>query len=499
MTPEWEGTATPLQSTSTSDAPPQPSAVVPAETPLPWGVVGTTVYCRLSRGRGPGLVRDKVGNGIDYEPPPLPGNLPVWTRTGPQQFETTWPTGPDPAEVASLTDLGVRTLEQFRTELEQVRSQSADSPLRQMRLRELDAFACRLLDLVVCLHAGGCGLGLLNPQAILLAGKGADLTVLLPDLGFRRAPTFGVLPHWLIEEGPFVTQWRNLWDEGKLADLQRGGDPLADPQPDLRKLARLLAWLLRGRVLRRIPTRDEDPSTYAAVWNLLDDAEAGRLNSVRDFRQRLREPEEPFDRDDPDRVSLSDDFLPDPFEKEQTGGQGSLLARSVWAAVVVVGLGAVVGTAVLTHRPLIGAHPVEVAAIFPANPTAELPTDSRLRGPLQMFQQAQTAEERYRALVLICQARASYDERESQLEALYREKARLDFVREQDFRLDELRLEAEQQVHLLSECLFRAETIQRWLRDVHTYPAHASLMEKEDQCLETCQQWIDRQYAVYGG
>ncbi len=500
MTPEWE-VPEPPNAGAIPDGPVQRSSTPTAsESPLPWGVVGTTVYRRLSPGRGPGLFRDRVGNGIDYVPPRLSAGEPFWVPLGGQELEMSWPGGPDPARVSSLADLGVRSLEEFRSELEAVRKERIDHPLRKEALLELDVFACRLLDLVVELHAQGYGLGLLNPQAILLRDTGDELKVLLPDLGFRRAPTFGILPHWLQEDSPFVRRWRPLWDEGKLSDLQLSDLP--DPQPDLSKLARLFAWLLRGRVEATIPTRDQDPSTYSAIWNLLDDAVSGQLESAREFRDRLRPPGEPFEPAQPERVNLSDHFLPDPFEKSSRSGRGGWLALAGWAGVVLVGLGLVAGAAVWTHRPLIGAAPAigaDVAEVFPAQPTRELPADSRLLEPFLAFRQAGSPRERYQALVQLYQVRGSYDEGERQTEAQYREKARWDFLVEQDIRLDQLRLDVEQQRHLLPECLNQAEEIARWLRDLQRYPAHASLKEREEQCLQMYQEWIDQQYAVYGG
>jgi hypothetical protein len=453
---------------------------------LEWGLIGTNVYGLLSQGRGFGVIRDNVGTAVDYQAPPLPPECRVWSRVG-EKFEMLLDDRGAHAVVNGLGDLRARSLCDLHKQLRQARARPEPD---QRLLGELDAFADRFLEVVEYLHDHRGGLGLLRPPGVVLREEDGELRVLLLDLGFVRRPdAWGGVPDWADESDDKTRRWRELWDMGDLLRLQTEGGPAHD----LRKVARLFAWLLLGKVRRNIPGRDEEPSTYAPVWNDLADAVEGKIASAAELREALR------------RHPLSDHFRPEP---KHPGEKGWSLVGLPWPG----GRPALLGSAVVLFGALVagaawwGQHYVKeapaaqapgqpaAADAFPPNPERPLPPESRLHEPLAAYRGADSTQGRIDAVRALYRARPAYDPEAQQAEAHAREKVRLELLGELKKLLEDARRDEEERSHLLPQSLRTFEQVRDWLVILRGLKAHEDLEREEEQCLAFCRKWLARQY-----
>jgi hypothetical protein len=477
---------------------------------LPWGVVGSNRYQRLKPGPGRGIVRTEAGRGVVYHKPPLPSGALAWVPDGEDQWQMALNLSSSPHEATTLKELGVRSLVEFSRELRvlhRLTNRAADDEARCQQLRqEVDLIAEQLLDLVTHLHGSACSIGLLNPESILILGEGPALRLILPDLGFvRTGEPRGRPPVWLRPDDEFQLRWGPLW-EGRDPTLQQGksdsGQPDRAPEgvttaaarslltqigfhtqevADLKQIARIFAWVLNGQAESDIPTRDEDPSTAAPVWYVLDCVVRGQLGSAREFRERVRQ------------HPLSQHFLP----PDQLPRVAPDLGSSGWGrllALYSVGLAAIAAT---VFWAAIYTHPSpDLGGPYPdprQQPEKALPADSPLRELVQQFQQAKDLDERFQVL-MHCYAvsKLSWSEKDRKLEEHWRDYLRGQFQEQMRARLVLIPREAEEEPGALNDRVLEVKTLMGYLNQLPQTSVHPSLIDQEKQCLEQCQLWLER-------
>ena len=260
----------------------KPAAAPKAPAALRWGVCG--VYHTAGELTGfpgeAGVVRYVTG-GVTYTAPPVPG---VWRSvpSEPGRYELAW--AGDPA--------AARTLRHIRTDLERAARSGALADPNHPLLVELDAAGVGLATLAGNLHRQRWGLGLVQPDNVVVRGRDVTLT----DLGFTWKGAFGNppwddspgRPDWLDPAGPAAALWDHPPARQQFADPGNGVFPPADPGADVRTLGRLLAWLISGQTGKVLPEVG-GPDGPPAAWAVVADAAAGRLPSADALAARLRQ------------------------------------------------------------------------------------------------------------------------------------------------------------------------------------------------------------------
>lgn len=299
-------------------APAKPAAAPKAPAALRWGVCG--VYHTAGELAGfpgeDGVIR-YVTSGVTYTAPPLPG---AWRSvpSEPGRYELPW--AGDPA--------AARTLRHLRTDLERAARSGALADPDHPLLVELDAAGVGLATLAGNLHRQRWGLGLVQPDNVVVRGRDVTLT----DLGFTWKGAFGNppwddspgRPDWLDPAGPAAALWDHPPARQQFADPANGVFPPADPGADVRTLGRLLAWLISGqtgKVLPEVGGPDGPPPAWASVA----DAAAGRLPSADALAARLR------------ANPLSEYFAPPPLADEPAPRTASPGGPN-WVTPVALGL-----------------------------------------------------------------------------------------------------------------------------------------------------------------
>jgi hypothetical protein len=306
-------------------APAAQPAAPKAPAALRWGVCG--VYHTAGELAGfpgeDGVVR-YVTSGVSYTAPPLPL---VWRSvpSEPGRYELPWPGDPAAA----------RTLRHLRTDLERAARSGVLNDPHHPLLVELDLVGVGLADLAGKLHRQRWGLGLVQPDNVVIRGR----EVVPVDLGFTWKGAFGNppwddspgRPDWLDPAGPAAALWDHPPARQQFADPANGVFPPADPGSDVRALGRLLAWLISGqtgKVLPEVGGPDGPPPAWAAVA----DAAAGRLPSADALAARLRQ------------NPLSEYFAPppladDPAPRSAPGGTNWLTPAALAAVLLMAAAG----------------------------------------------------------------------------------------------------------------------------------------------------------------
>jgi hypothetical protein len=449
--------------------------------PLPWGVIGACTYGQLTRDRRLGIIREQVGAGVAYHRPPLPAGALTWAGGSGGPFEMALDARCDPAGDPTLADLGVRSLEVFRDRLSGLLN--PDESKEAVALRwELDELADRFLELVAHLHERGCQVGLLHPRSILFTGSGKSLAVHLPDLGFIRPAGAGKLPGWLDVKSPLWQDWRGVFaQQSELTATLQVGDPakfnqgpVAKSVPDLQRIAWLFAWLLRGQASSTIPTRDDDPSTHAEVWNVLTRVAAGQVATARQFQAELR------------RAPLSDHFRP---EKKAAGASWTWWVGTASSLLIVLGgLAATTFWAYLyaTHNPA-GSPPDPVGPV-PSLSTEGAAVGTGLQPFVDAFRQAATLKDKYQVICDASRTRRSVDDavRKRQQETI--QALRYELLQAFYRRLGEI-IRREENTDL-GDSVRQAEEIRDLLLQLPQEDVHPLVQKEEQECLRTCQEWI---------
>ena len=307
-------------------APAKPSAAPKAPAALRWGVCG--VYHTAGELAGfpgdDGVIR-YVTSGVTYTAPPLPG---AWRSvpSEPGRYERPW--AGDPA--------AARTLRHLRADLERAARSGALADPNHPLLVELDAAAVGLATLASELHRQRWGVGLIQPDNVVVRGRDVTLT----DLGFTWKGAFGNppwddspgRPDWLDPAGPSTALWDHPPARQQFADPANGVFPPVDPGADVRTLGRLLAWLIAGQTGKVLPEVG-GPDGPPPAWATVADAAAGRLTSADALAARLRQ------------NPLSEYFAPPPMVEEPEPRRGSSGGGNglMWAALAAVLLMAVAG------------------------------------------------------------------------------------------------------------------------------------------------------------
>jgi hypothetical protein len=270
--------------------------------------------------------------GVVYEPPPVPEGWLTWTkvRGKPNVFELRF--GQLPSFVFSFADY-CAFLRSGATPWQKIPCGSPEIP---EPLRKLDLITEKILALAEHLHRRGWGLGLIDPQNILIFELPGGPAVVFSDLGFSwgSAPPL-IEPEFMrsLKEGNVHAK---LWDGGnaRLQLLRGRADPAvrADPVPDIRALARVFVSALLGEYHSEVPdaetcalTRAQPPFVECGrrVWITLTRAVKGEYSSWSEFRQAL------------EATPLSQHFL---------GESPAPLRRRSWMGVAV-GLALIAGVA----------------------------------------------------------------------------------------------------------------------------------------------------------
>lgn len=264
-------------------------------------------------------------SGVTYTAPPLPG---AWRSvpSEPGRYERPW--AGDPA--------AARTLRHLRGDLERAARSGGLADPNHPLLVELDAAAVGLATLAADLHRQRWGVGLIQPDNVVVRGRDVTLT----DLGFTWKGAFGNppwddspgRPDWLDPAGPSTALWDHPPARQQFADPANGVFPPVDPGSDVRTLGRLLAWLIAGQTGKVLPEVG-GPDGPPPAWATVADAAAGRLNSADALAARLRQ------------NPLSEYFAPPPMveasepRRASSGGGNGLM----WVALAAVLLMAVAG------------------------------------------------------------------------------------------------------------------------------------------------------------
>ena len=294
--------------------------------------------------------------GIEYQRPPLPVGCPTWERAslGANLFDLKFFKLPDAAY--SLWELCAE-LRQGGAEWKQYPCGAEQIP---EPLEKLDVIADLILQAAEELHGAGWGLGLISPENILIFECEGTLSVAFTDLGFSWGKSPPLIPPLFLRSPRDGNKFAILWDDqDPRKQLERGG-PLGrnqlDPLPDIRALARVFASSLLGQYVSAVPSPEEHPETAAQsayvpggrrIWVTLEEAIAGGIPSVADFRVALCE------------TPLSQHFLSDaPIP----------VSRRSWVRAVVVGAAvAAIGGGLIWFwrrtRPSEGAAPATPVAV----------------------------------------------------------------------------------------------------------------------------------------
>jgi hypothetical protein len=250
---------------------------------------------------------------------------------------------------------------------------------------------------------------------------------------------------------------------------------------DLKQIARIFAWLLRGEARSDIVSRDEDPSTAAPAWYVLDCVVRGQVASAREFLDRLRE------------HPLSQHFLP----ANMLPRAGTQPASSGWGRLLGyygAGLAAVAGAA-LWALLYIDPPGRSVAATFDPRrqPEQALPVDSPLRELVQQYQQAQDLDERFQILMRCYGvSKLSWSDSERGVEGHWREHLCSQFQEQLRDRLVRIPAEADAEPSALNDRVLEVKTLMGYLTQLLQRNVHPSLIDQEKQCLEQCQLWLER-------
>ncbi|MBX9581189.1 MAG: hypothetical protein K2X87_12840 [Gemmataceae bacterium] len=307
-------------------APAAPPAAAPkAPAVLRWGVCG--VYHTAGELAGfpgeDGVIR-YVTSGVTYTAPPLPAG---WRSvpSEPGRYELPWPGDPAAA----------RTLRHLRTDLERAARSGVLSDPHHPLLVELDTVGVGLADLAGKLHRQRWGLGLVQPDNVVVRGR----EVVPVDLGFTWKGAFGNppwddspgRPDWLDPAGPAAALWDHPPARQQFADPANGVFPPADPGSDVRTIGRLLAWLISGQTGMVLPDVG-GPDGPPPAWATVADAAAGRIPSADALAARLRQ------------NPLSEYFAPppladDPAPRTATGGTNWLTPAALAAVLLMAAAG----------------------------------------------------------------------------------------------------------------------------------------------------------------
>ncbi len=247
-----------------------------------FGLLGSTAaFVPIPVGNATVKLSRKVGNDVAYAAPPTGHGAGVakWDKdpiAGPTGYAVKVPT----AAVRTLV-----SVRQWRAVYADGFPDGAVSNRNSPAVKQLAEFARGLLAFAAELHRHGWRLGLLSPDTVYLSSaEPAD--VFLPDLGFAWVGQNQLTkPHWLTTE-PTDGAW---WGEDrKLRQLcspeqVRGrhpsaGDPDALAQQDLRVVAKLLAFMLTGKVGGPEPVG----ARRCPVWATVRAATTGEFTGTND-------------------------------------------------------------------------------------------------------------------------------------------------------------------------------------------------------------------------
>jgi hypothetical protein len=313
-----------------------------------WGRIGENTWGPIrSRRGGIGVIRAGIPSGFRYVLTPFARELPF----------PCWMTTDDPKTL--VMDLGGsmvapepplhRTLEDLRLAVARYSPRSS----QQGVLDELDAVVLALINAAGSLHRLGFGAGLLSPAAVFytppepIASPGSNGSggaylpqLILPDVGFIRFR--GLVPDWMGPRSPDRWLWplhpesmmirsfdparhphlKDEVSEGDEPEMRNGFDPTLD----LRMLARLIGWILTDAG----PIARQRAGSKAEVWEVLAEAEDGRIRTAEAFRARLTEAP-------PSQHVLDRERS---FSGSIARGLPRRLARAIAVGTVVVALGA---------------------------------------------------------------------------------------------------------------------------------------------------------------
>ncbi|MBX9628747.1 MAG: hypothetical protein K2X82_33445 [Gemmataceae bacterium] len=301
-------------------APSAPAAAPKAPDALRWGVCGV-VHTAAELAAAPGSVGvvRYVTSGVTYTAPP-PADRWRSVPSEPGRYELPW--DGDPA--------AARTLRHLRADLDRAARGNLLSDGHPL-LRELDAVAAGLAAVAARLHRDRWGLGIVQPDNVVLRGR----EPVLVDLGFAWKGAFGSppwddspgRPDWLDPLGPSAALWDQPPARQQFADPQSGVFPPTDPAADVRTLGRLFAWLIAGQTGRTLPEVG-GPGGPPPAWRVVKDAADGRIASADALAARLRE------------SPLSEYFAPppladDPAPRPATGGRNWLTPAALAAVLLM--------------------------------------------------------------------------------------------------------------------------------------------------------------------
>lgn len=247
-----------------------------------FGLLGSTAaFVPIPVGNATVKLSRKVGNDVAYAVPPTGHGAGVakWDKdpiAGPTGYAVKLPTAT------------VRTLVSVR----QWRAVYADSfpdgtvaNRNSPATKQLAEFARGLLSFAAELHRHGWRLGLLSPDTVYLSSADPS-TVFLPDLGFAWVGQNPLTkPAWLATDPTDAAWWG---EDRKLRQLCspeqcRGRHPSANDtdalaQQDLRVVAKLLAFMLTGKVSGPEPAG----ARRCPVWPTVRGAAAGDFTGTND-------------------------------------------------------------------------------------------------------------------------------------------------------------------------------------------------------------------------
>lgn len=261
-----------------------PTAPPPARS-FRWGVCGVDHAAgQLAAFPGATGVVRYVSSGVAYTPPPVP---PTWrpVPSEPGRFELPWDGNPAAA----------RTLHTLRLELEEAARAGRLTDRGHPLLRELDEVSLALAGSAAELHRSRWGVGLAQPDNVLIRTRDGRTGVALVDLGFTWRGAFGPppwddspgRPDWVDAAAPYGWLWDATPARQQFADPDSGLFPPADLAADVRTLGRLLAWLISGQTSRDLPAVGGAGGPPPA-WSVVSDAAGGRVASADVLEARLR-------------------------------------------------------------------------------------------------------------------------------------------------------------------------------------------------------------------
>ena len=446
---------------------------------LEWGEVGITKPQSVGADHNY-VVREQTGEDVRYVTYAVPENSWRWLESGEaHKVYTLSNNGKIPCQLTAEELNAFCSVVDFR------------ETQKDSWSTEVNRVVDKLMELTCWLHERQIGLGLLTPASLIVHVSDGTLSVFPADLGFvweQPGNAMSDQPDWADDDGHFRKEKWGFLFKNTLTEAHK---PVLDVPADLFKIARIVDWLLTGEKRLNVPDVNTDRTTRAKVWEVLANAESGKVESAKKLQEQLKlhRPSEHFL-----NPALPPTDLPRRVEVTNWG-KGIGLTIACFLALAMIGALAWVAVrgpkGILVVGPSAWSTLTSVQQPASNRPAQALPLASHVRQKFEVYSIAaeDDVHAHFELLREVYETPPSVSYKLAELEGEHLNFTRCDcgdrldkeMVRQiKRFETDIEKLDAVDEVRRIEQSLLK----------LNQYPTHPSTLKKEQSCLEYCQHWL---------